>query len=133
MINSISDADIVDGTWGDGWYIITPTSMQLCCLILQDALSDCDGNLTCALTRYNMGPDNWDKAMEECIDATGLTAKEIYANYDSSFVLRYDTLGLGNPEFAPGVLQYIGNDPIVIRYAKESGTVYECTYTLARP
>lgn len=67
------------------------------------------------------------------MNATGLTAEEIYANYDSNYVLQYDTLGLGNPDFANGVLQYVGKGPIVISYFDENGGVtHEDTYFLDR-
>ena len=94
---------------------------ELCVAYIVDSINNTNGNITCALTRYNMGPDAWDQAMQECIDATGLTAEEIYANYDSSYVLQYDSLGLGDPNYANEVLQYIGDEPITITEISDEG------------
>ena len=85
-----------------------------------------------SVARYNIGPEAWNQAMQECIDATGLTAEEIYANYDSSYVLQYDSLCLGDPNYVNKALQYI-NGPITVTEIPADGSRGETTtYTIDR-
>lgn len=112
---------------------VSPNTEQCvaCAIILKDAMVKCNGNLSCALGVYSMGSD-WDIAMQECKDATGLTDEEIYANYGAEFVLAYDKQGLGDIVFINGVLQYI-NSSITISYYDENGhTISSDTYSLER-
>ena len=109
------------------------TQCNVCAIVFKDALTHCNGNVTCALGAYNGGISNWDKVMQECTAQTGLTAEQIYANYDFDFVEKYDTQGLLNHDFVTGVLPYVGNEPIVISYFDENGqTVSTTTYTIDR-
>ena len=118
---------------GEVWYdvndlkyndptLVSPFQYEVCAILLKDAIVNTNGNITCGLARYNMGPEAWDQAMKECMDATGLTAEEIYAAGDAYFVLSYDTKGLGDPNYVTEVLSYIGPDePIVITEIDEYG------------
>nr|MBP3258712.1 hypothetical protein [Bacilli bacterium] len=100
--------------------------------ILRESITATNGNITCGLTRFNMGPKNWDIVMKECMDATGLTEEQIYANYDSSYVLSYDTMGLGDPNYANDVLQYVNGDIVITEFGKNGGAVSTTTYTVDR-
>ena len=114
---------------------VSPNSEQctVCVIVFKDALTHCNGNVTCALAAYNVGISNWDKVMQECTAQTGLTAEQIYANYDFDFVEKYDAQGLLNHDFVTGVLQYIGNEPIAVSYFDENGQfISTTTYTLDR-
>ena len=112
-----------------------PSSMcQMSAVLLKDSLNYTNDNITCALTRYYIGPNDWNVVMKECMDATGLTEEEIYSNYDSTYVLSYDVAGIGNAyaDCASEVLQYAGNE-IVIKHIDASGrnTTF-VTYTVDR-
>ncbi len=106
--------------------LIPLDAYDLCAILLDDAIVNTNGNLSCALARYNMGPEAWNQAMEECMGATGLTAEEIYANGDGPFVLSYATPSLGDPNYANQVFAYI-NDSITVTEITESGRKGEIT------
>ena len=114
--------------------LVAPFQYDVCAILLKDAIVNTNGNITCGLARYNMGPEAWDQAMKECMDATGLTAEQIYANCDAYLVLSYDTQGLGDPDYAAEVLSYIGSeDPIVITEIDEYGDrIFSDTYCVVR-
>lgn len=101
---------------------IPPMSYCVCAMLLQNSLVNTNGNITCALARYNMGPEAWDQVMEECMNATGLTAEEIYKAGDAKFVMSYDTLGLGDPDYANEVLSYV-DGPITFANIDPNGNV----------
>ena len=111
----------------------SPNSVQanMCAIVLKESIIKCNSNLSCALGAYIAG-DNWDIAMQECKDATGLTDEEIYKYYDAGFVASYAQQGLVDVDFINGVFRYI-NSPITISYYDESGyTVSSDTYSLER-
>ena len=112
-----------------------PSSMcEMSAVLLKDSLNCTNDNITCALTRYYIGPNDWDAVMKECMDATGLTEEEIYSNYDSTYVLSYDVAGIGNAyaDCASEVLQYAG-DEIIIKHIDASGrNAAFVTYTVYR-
>ena len=114
--------------------LIAPFQHEVCAILLKDAIVNTNGNITCGLARYNMGPEAWDQVMEECMSVTGLTAEQIYANCDAAFVLSYDTQGLGDPDYAAEVLSYIGSeDHIVITEIDEYGDrIFSDTYCVVR-
>ena len=132
-------------SYGDEIVIFTPDMLQyddpsavstycieFCTLLLKHSIESTNGNITCALARYNMGPANWDIAMQECMDATGLTAEQIYASCDSAYVLSFDTQGLGDPNYANEVLQYV-SDPIVVTDINANGVgTNDVIYTIDR-
>ena len=60
-----------------------------------DLLEATNGNIELGLAKY-WNPENFDKAMQECMNATGLTKEEICANYGIDFVASYDKTGLLN-------------------------------------
>ncbi len=100
---------------------------------MQNALIETNYNLTCALERYNIGPDAWNQIMNECMNETGMTAEQIYAGYDADFVMSFDELGLANPDFPNSVLQYISSDEeIYVMVHNENGKDYKVTYTIER-
>ncbi len=102
-----------------------------CIIIVRDSINNTNGNITCGLARYNAGPETWSKIMEECMDATGLTEEEIYANFNAKDVYQYDTLGLGNPDYADEVLSYVNGD-IVITTFGAGGIESTATYIIER-
>ena len=113
--------------------VVSMFSIDLCASLLNNSIMNTNGNITCGLARYSMG-ENWDVAMQECMDATGLTAEQIYATCDSAYVLSFDTQGLGDPNYAAEVLQYIApDDPIVITNIDANGVKGDSvTYTIDR-
>ncbi len=124
--------DLSTFNYGEG-EPIPPEVYRICAIILKESIVATDGNLNLALTRYNMGPEAWNQVMEECMNATGLTAEQIYASGDAAFVLSYDTLGLGDPNYAGEVLQYIGNEPVTVTRFNASGEADSTTtYTIDR-
>ena len=105
-----------------------------CTLILKDSIRYTNGNITLALIRYHVGPELFKDLMQECIDATGLTEEEIYANYGADYVYQYDTVGIGDPDYANEVLQYVSGDIVITEYNGEYlGILSETTYTIVRP
>ena len=113
---------------------ISPNSLDACLTLLYSCITNTKGNITCAISLYEYGPDAWNQSMQECMDATGLTADEIYANYDATYVYQYDTLGLGSSTYANEVLKYIGDENIMITMfnPKNGVTEYTTTYTIER-
>ncbi len=108
-------------------------NIQLCAILLKKSIENTNGNITCALMRYNMGPEAWNQVMEECMNATGLTAEQVYAGYDAEYVMSFDTLGLGDPNYVNDILQYIGNEPITVTEIDSEGINGETTtYTIDR-
>ena len=101
-------------------------NIQLCAILLKKSIENTNGNITCALMSYR-DPNAWNQAMEECMNATGLTAAQIYAGYDAAYVMSFDTLGLGDPDYVNGVLQYIGNEPITVTEIDSEGINGETT------
>jgi hypothetical protein len=107
--------------------------LSVCGLLLQDCITETNGNITCGLARYNVGPDVWNQLMQECMDATGLTADEIYANYDANYVYQNDTLGLGNPNYSNEVLEYVNGDIIITSINPIDGKAgLSTTYSIER-
>lgn len=106
--------------------LIPLDAYDLCAILLDDAIVNTNGNLSCALARYNMGPEAWNQAMKECMDATGFTAEQIYAVGDATFVLSHATPGLGDPNYANEIFAYI-NGPITVTEITESGRKGEVT------
>ena len=96
-------------------------------ILLRDSLEYTNGNVSCAVARTYTTPDIWEQIMGECMDATGLTAEEIYKNYGFDFVIQYDTLGLCDHECASKIMSYVGNEPITV---KDYSTSSEITYTI---
>jgi len=114
-------------TWLSSTYVAAGASL------LHDSIMKTDYNITCGLARYHEGPEIWEQIMQECIDATGMTAEEIYANYDVNYVYQYDALGLGNPNYVNEVFQYIGDDQIIITTFDSKGHVeFSNTYSVVR-
>lgn len=105
----------------------------VCASLLHDSIIKTDYNITCGLARYHEGSEIWEQIMQECIDATGMTAEEIYANYDVNYVYQYDALGLGNPNYVNEVFQYIGDDQIIITTFDSKGHLeFSNTYSVVR-
>ena len=105
-----------------------------CTVILKDSIRYTNGNITLALIRYHVGPEAFDELMQECVEATGLTEEEIYAHYGADFVYQYDTLGIGDANYANEVLQYVSGDIVITEYSGGWGEILsETTYTLVRP
>ena len=112
---------------------LEPDIREACGLLLQDCITETNGNITCGLARYNVGPDVWNQLMQECMDATGLTADEIYANYDANYVYQNDTLGLGNPNYSNEVLEYVNGDIIITSINPIDGKAgLSTTYSIER-
>lgn len=112
---------------------LEPDIRDACGLLLQDCITETNGNITCGLARYNVGPDVWNQLMQECMDATGLTADEIYANYDANYVYQNDTLGLGNPNYSNEVLEYVNGDIIITSINPIDGKAgLSTTYSIER-
>ena len=99
--------------------------------IVNNAFETTNYNYTCALEALIQGPNNWNTLMQECIDATGLTAEEIYAKYDAAFVMSYDTLGLANPEFPNQVTSYI-SEPVTVKRQNDNGEYVDVTYNIEK-
>ena len=107
--------------------------LSLIGIYLRDSFINTNYNFTCALERYSVGPAAWEQMMKECMDATGLTAEDIYANYDANFVMSYDTLGLANPEFVNEIVSLISpEDETYVMADNGNGEYVQATYTIER-
>ena len=58
MILTVDEVKYSDQT------LIPRETYRLCAILLEDAIVNTNGNLTCALTRYNMGPEAWDQVIK---------------------------------------------------------------------
>ena len=101
-------------------------NIQLCAILLKKSIENTNGNITCALMCYK-DPNAWNQVMEECMNATGLTAAQIYAGYDAAYVMSFDTLGLCDSNYVNDILQYIGNEPITVTEIDSEGINGETT------
>ncbi len=100
---------------------------------LRDSFINTNYNFTCALGRYAVGPEAWEQMMKECMDATGLSAEEIYANYDADFVMSYDTLGLANSEYVNDIVSLISaEDETYVMKDAGNGEYVQTTYNIER-
>ena len=99
-------------------------------LIVGNAFASTDYNITCALEYYE-NPAGWEQMMQDLEAQTGLTADEVYANYDARFV--YETLGLDYSGFAEEVISMISPDEetYAVRL-NDDGTYSRITYTFDR-
>ena len=104
-----------------------------CAVIINNAFSLTNFNMTLAIEYVLIGPDNFYKMMDECKDATGLSYEEICASYDLDFVASYDTLGLANVEGVYEILSYIPNDdPVTITQMGSNGEPVVTTINIAK-
>lgn len=107
---------------------------RLCAVYLADSISATNGNIELGIGRCEVGPEIFDNAMQECMNATGLTREEICANYGIDFVAPYDKTGLLNANDVIETLSYIAPDEAIVitTFNSNGDEVGSTSYTLNR-
>ena len=107
---------------------------RLCAVYLADSISATNGNIELGVGRYEVGLEIFDNAMQECMNATGLTREEICANYGIDFVAPYDKTGLLNANDVIETLSYIAPDEAIVitTFNSNGDEVCSTSYTLNR-
>lgn len=107
---------------------------RLCAVYLADSINATNGNIELGVGRYEVGPEIFDNAMQECMNATGLTREEICANYGIDFVVPYDKTGLLNANDVIETLSYIAPDEAIVitTFNSNGDEVCSTSYTLNR-
>ena len=123
--------------YGNDVYIVTQEQFNtfdgqyqyVMSFVMQNALKKTNYNLTCALDYYQ-DPVKWEQIMQEFEAQTGLSADEIYANYDARTI--YETLGKEYPGFAEEVISMISPDEVVKVAKPVDGSFSVITYNFER-